>query len=61
MIIYITDINDNPAQFDKPVYEIFISEATSVQTPVSTLTVTDKDLASNTLLQYSLDGQNDDG
>lgn len=45
--IQITDINDNPPEFLQYLYQLNVSEATAIATPILTVTTTDRDTGPN--------------
>ena len=55
--ILVTDVNDNPPMFSSNPLLVSASEATSLGTPVYTVTATDVDQGSNGSVRYSINSQ----
>lgn len=58
--IIVADINDNPPNFDKPLYEQNIATDHNRETAVLRVTATDIDELDNANIKYSLDNTNSD-
>lgn len=56
--VQVIDVNDNPPAFREHFYNITVSEATAIATPVLTVTTTDKDTGINSGVSYRLMGLN---
>ncbi|CAL4192928.1 unnamed protein product, partial [Meganyctiphanes norvegica] len=52
--IQITDINDNPPEFSQYLYQLNVSEATAIATPILTVMTTDRDIGSNAGVSYQV-------
>ncbi|NXN66419.1 PCDC2 protein, partial [Himantopus himantopus] len=56
--VEISDINDNPPQFEEPVYSVYIPENNPIGALLCTIKATDPDVAENAYVSYSLlDGE----
>lgn len=58
--VIVDDINDNPPNFDKPLYEQNIATDHNQETPVLRVTATDIDTLANAEIIYSLDNISED-
>lgn len=58
--VIVEDVNDNPPNFDKPIYEQNIATDHGVNTPVLRVTATDVDTGVNAEVTYSLDATSGD-
>nr|XP_053631087.1 fat-like cadherin-related tumor suppressor homolog isoform X2 [Cherax quadricarinatus] len=56
--VQVTDVNDNPPEFLQHFYNITVSEATAIATPVLTVTTSDEDTGPNAGVSYRLMGLN---
>ena len=54
--VYLSDINDNPPEFDADVYDGFVEENAHSGTPVLNMNATDPDTTDNSIMAYSLSG-----
>lgn len=58
MSVQVIDINDNPPVFLQHFYNITVSEATAIATPILSVTTTDEDTGLNAGVSYGLLGLN---
>ncbi|XP_069055572.1 protocadherin gamma-C4-like [Pleurodeles waltl] len=52
--VVVSDVNDNPPQFVRPSYEVFLKENNKVGELLCTVSALDPDLGQNALLSYSI-------
>ncbi|NXL85460.1 CELR3 protein, partial [Alectura lathami] len=60
VVVHVTDVNDNPPQFDQATYNVFVFENIQKGSPIYTFTVTDKDEVENARIAYSLSAEDGD-